>query len=255
MFESYTFFETASMSSLSSPLDLHKELKRKNVETCRNNKMVIASSLSPMGEVALDLQEWLPFAAKPYQISGKVADYILVPVFTIPSDIPNRNGVSFPLHRMVEFNTESGSLAYKAFKGKPVHLEHDNQDPLKAKGVIVDASLRKMKGYGEGKIWKLIKLLAVDRTKDPILANAILTGEMNSYSMGAMVSGYECGMCKKDIGQCSHISIKEMKEVIFRKHGNNLVFKRVKSFFPIETSCVSTPAWSMAVSDKLMPWS
>ena len=40
---------------------------------------------------------WLPFAAKTYKISPHLNDYGIVNFPICPSDIPKRNGVSFPL--------------------------------------------------------------------------------------------------------------------------------------------------------------
>ncbi len=253
MTDKYPFFETSSMDPFAAPIDIFKELKRGNIEAAKAKTVIRHLEVSSaLGDILLDIGNWLPFASKPYHISAKLEDYVLVPVFTIPSDLPNRNGVGFPLKEMVKFSVESGTQAYKTFKGKPMHLEHANQDPTIAKGVIADVTLRKLTGYGDNKVWKMIELMAVDRTKDPQLANAILTREMNSYSMGALVGGYNCGLCDAAIGECAHIAKKEMRELVFRKHGNDLVYKKVRDFSGFETSAVKIPAYSVAVSDTLI---
>lgn len=220
--------------SLISPYSLHREKAH-------------SSFIEAKGFV-LDFPQWLPFAAKVYNISPHIKDYVLVPVITIPSDLPNRNGVAFPLKSLIRFSPETGMQAYKTFKGKPVHYEHDNKNPLKALGVIADVSLRRLKGYGNGKIWKVVELLALDRTKYTDIVNAILKKEIVSYSMGALVSGYRCSYCGKP--NCEHIDY--TRKCDFYVLNGKLVFREVDDFIGYETSVVSTPAFMTAISDIII---
>ncbi len=176
-----------------------------------------------LGKVKLDWANWLPFCSKIYNISDDVRDYVLQPILTIPSDLPNRNGVGFPIKELVKFSVEHGMQHFSTWKGKPLHVEHDNQIPHKAIGVVVDSYLRKLTGYGGNKVWKVIKLLAVDRTKNRDIANEIMSGNLNSYSMGAMVSGYLCSYCHKELGNCSHIDPNE--KTVFYELNGKLVYK------------------------------
>src|SRR3972149_9827375 len=129
----------------------------------------------------LEVETYLPFAAKPYQISADIRDYIIVPVVTIPADLPNRNEVAFPLKELVKFQPEYGMPTYLTFRGKPVHHEHDNQDITKAHGIILDSYLRKFKSPGSNTdVWKLVELLAIDRTKYQDVAQSVLSGENNN---------------------------------------------------------------------------
>lgn len=194
----------------------------------------------------LSFKEWLPFCAKIYNISDNYKDYLLIPVPTIISDIPNRNGVGFPLRELVSWNIEAGCQAYKTFIGKPVYLEHNNQNPVEARGVILDSVLRKVKGFGGGKLWKVVNLLAVDRTKDPMIAQGLASGQLNSFSMGAWVTGYECGYCGAPMGKCGHI--REKTTDLYEIDGN-LVFKRALGPTYFEVSIVKVPAYPYALSD------
>lgn len=232
-------------------IDVHRELKRKNIETAKE-RMLVTPNFSPKDKVneKLDITTWLPFAAKKYEISPDIKDYFFVPVITIPSDLPNRNGVAFPLASLIEFSVEYGMQAYKTFKGKPVHLEHKNDVPKEAYGVIVDSFLRKMDGYGGGKVWKLLELLAIDRTKYPEMAQRILSGEMNSYSMGAWVTSYSCSICNAAMGKCAHLHPKQPLD--FYPIDDKLCFRNVHGIGGFETSIVGTPAYSVAASDRLM---
>jgi hypothetical protein len=85
----------------------------------------------------LDYETWLPFAAKTYNISPKIEDYIIVSTLVCPSDIPNRNGIAFPAAELAKFQAPPISrMAYKAWQGCPVHFEHDNEVHERAYGVI-----------------------------------------------------------------------------------------------------------------------
>lgn len=68
---------------------------------------------------------WFPFAAKKYHISDKLSDYVIFSTIICPSDIPNRNGIAFPLEELVKFtDTPSPHLVYQGWKSCPLHLEH-----------------------------------------------------------------------------------------------------------------------------------
>ena len=108
-------------------LDVFKESKGHNIEvSSRGLDMVNTEPLSQGS--SLDITTWLPFAAKKYVLSGDIRDYIFVPIVTITADVPNRNGIAFPLKELVTFDTEAGMQAYKTFKGKPIFIEHANRD-------------------------------------------------------------------------------------------------------------------------------
>jgi len=232
-------------------IDIHKEVRSKNIQIATNDMVLNKSSnvLTTEAEQKLDITNWLPFASKKYLISPDINDYIFVPVLTIPSDLPNRNGVAFPLKTLLEFNVDAGCQGYKTFRGKPVHYEHQNKDPTKAKGVIVDSFLRRINGFGGGNVWKVMLLLAIDRTKDVSLSSQIISGEMNSYSMGAYVDKYTCSYCGSDVGKCTHI--KANSPVNFYELNGDLVFKNMHGMMGFECSSVGTPAWSPAASNTV----
>ena len=221
-----------------SPISVHESNKKSST---------LASDLSNQIQMPLDFSVWLPFAAKSYCISPNPRDYVLTPVLSIPAGLPNRNGVAFPLSSLTEWNAEHGMQAYRTFVGKPVHVEHQNSDVTTAIGVIVDAALRKLSGFNNDSMWKLVKLLAIDRNKDPELADAILRQEHNSYSMGAYVQRYTCSHCGAEMGQCSHIDKRRARD--FYIHDGNLIFRNVHGIVGFETSVVNTPAFLSAISD------
>lgn len=210
----------------------------------------------------LDFPTWLPFAAKTYKISPRIEDFIVVPTIICPSDIPNRNGIAFPLNELVAFQPPPiARQAYKAWTGCPVHLEHDNEDHEKAYGVILDASLHKVLGYGGGKLWKVMGLLAIDKNKYPDIAQQVLDKIINTYSMGAMVNSFTCSYCGTECDDkycCPHIQ--STKVVNWNRVRNydgqdHISFLNAHSLSPIECSIVRDPAWAPALSDEVWdPW-
>lgn len=232
-------------------LDVHDAARTKSIVTAGDGLDVKDSGAQALlGSHHLDFGGWLPAAAREYHISPSVADYVLTPVLTIPTDLPNRNCVGFPLRELLKFNVDDGMLAYKTFVGKPVHIEHDNQDPTKAIGVIVDAVLRPTEGYGGGKMWRLFKLLAIDRTKNVERARKIIARELNTYSMGAWVQSFTCSYCGSPMGACAHLKANSKRD-FYELHGK-LVYRLCKGIKGFETSSVEDPAYSVAASDKLI---
>ncbi len=232
-------------------LDVHAGVRNRTIETAgRRGLTQVNANLGTDSFNTLDFGGWLPFAAPEYCISKNVQDYVLVPVIAMPTDLPNRNGVAFPLRELKVWRVEDGMLAYQTFKGKPVHIEHDNQDPTKAVGVIADTALVPMTGFGGGKLWKLLLLLAIDRSKDPVYASYVMSGEINSYSMGAWVEKYSCGYCNAPAGACNHINLNRPRD--FSILDNQLVFRNVHGVKGFECSIVRDPAYFSAISDRLM---
>ena len=199
-------------------------------------------------------ESWLPFAAPAYNISADKNDYFFRPTSAIVSDLPNRNGVGFPAKELVRWNVRSGCQAYRSWIGKPVHVEHGNwhpdpqdPDPTLAIGVIVDVAMTPLIGYGENKLWKIMMLVAIDRTKDIARAKEIEAGDLNTYSMGALVDGYTCSYCGSDVGDCSHIDKDD--DLTFYKLKNVLVYKLCRGIEGVEISSVRDPAYAAAISD------
>lgn len=266
---------TFSAHDMLKPIDMAKEFKSKNLRMVKSKELSNTDSIwtDPNGanfkpeQVVVENQQlfgsekstaalvdwasWLPFAAKSYNISPDIKDYIVVPIPTIITDVPNRNGVGFPLKELVTFRPNLGMQSYKTWKGKPTFQEHVNEDHTVAKGVILDTHLRVLDGLG---VWRLLKLLSFDRTRDPDLAKNILDRTYNSYSMGAYVDGYTCSVCHKPFGTCQHIPPgKGTGDVVFLPStGGRLLFKNVVAPEGFETSSVKTPAFISAVNDNVI---
>lgn len=250
-------FEISRAFLGAKPLDMHAEFKRSGSIQVADNHLILPEGTIPGDDgqkTKLEVETYLPFAAKPYHISPDIRDYVIVPVVTMPADLPNRNEVAFPLKSLVQFQPEYGVPAYLTFRGKPVQYEHDNQDITKAYGIILDSYLRKFKSENGGStIWKMVKLLAIDRSKHADVAASVLSGEMNSYSMGAYVGHYSCSYCGGIVGKsCTHLSSKH-GDKFYEKDGK-LVFMNCCDVVGFEVSCVKNPAYLTAISDTLMSY-
>lgn len=200
--------------------------------------------------IPLDFQRWLPFAAPKYHISSDPNDYLIVPVIAVPTDLPNRNRIAFPLKELLAFDPEYGQQSYKTWVGKPTFREHKNDVIEDAYGVIIDTSLVKLRGWSGDKIWKVLMLLAFDRSKYTDYVNKIAVGEENSYSMGAWVKDYTCSVCDGEVGRCHHIEMQDRRHQLTAVDGK-LAFKNCHGIIGFECSSVGTPAWTIAISDDV----
>lgn len=203
-----------------------------------------------MQESELGFEKQLPFIAKELHISTDLNDYL---IFTVPllwSDLPNRNGVGFPLSELLRWVPEAGCQAYKTWVGKPMFIEHESDDHKTAIGVILDTSLTQVKGFGDDKVWKVMGLCAVDKKKAGEYGADMESGKLNSFSMGAYVGHYSCSLCGKKIGMCDHID-PEDKTYIGNINGR-LVYRLVHEIVGYEYSSVRNPAYVVAVSDMVI---
>lgn len=195
---------------------------------------------------------WLPIASEKLCISPDIKDYVLTPVISMPSDLPNKNIQAFPYRELTSWATDAGMVMYQSWRGKPAHTEHQNTDPTKAKGIIVDCVLKPIASTKN--IWKVVKLIAWDRKKDPDLVNRILTKNDNSYSMGAAASDFSCSVCAAltSKGGCEHL--KFGAPPAFNIYNGRLAYFNVVNPIGIECSHVSTPAFVSAQDMGRMSW-
>jgi hypothetical protein len=137
-------------------------------------------------------------------------------------------------------------MIYQTFNGKPVHQDHQNEDPLKAKGIIFDAALQYVPRYNT---WKVRIFKGFDRTKDSALAADIVAKRRRGYSMGALVSAFVCSYCGKiesKIAPCK--CMKAGKGSIF---DDVLIYSMCADTMFIESSSVGDPADATAWADNI----
>jgi hypothetical protein len=233
-------------------IDMHRELKKSGRATLTASTLSLdmTGQVDGVGQVPLNIANWLPFAAAKYEISANLEDHLFVPVIAIPTDLPNRNRVAFPLKELLDFNTEIGMQAYKTWIGMPTYREHQNNDIKKAHGVIADVSLVPMRGWSDNKVWKVLMFATFDRSKYTDYVAKIASKEINSYSMGAWVSDYACSVCAAKVNECDHLVLEDRKRG-FSEHGGVLAFRNCIGIKGFELSSVSDPAWYTAISDNV----
>ena len=126
--------------------------------------------------------------------------------------------------------------SYKTFVGRPIYVEHNNSDPDRSRGVILDAIYRETKlasGIVDASVYCLQE---VDAVTFPKLADAIMSGKLNAVSMGADVEGTQCSACGKYASKpteyCVHIPRLKGRTVTVYKQG-----RRVESL--VYESCIN----------------
>jgi hypothetical protein len=208
---------------------------------------IIKADVADKFSAPTGFEQKLPWLAPVMHISSNPEDYFMFPVPIMYSDLPNRNGVAFPLSELVKWNSDLKCQGYESWRYAPMFVEHQSDDITTAIGVVADVSLRKIEGYGDGKLWKVVALAAIDRTKNPELARRMEAGEINTYSMGAMVDGWTCSYCGAGEGKCAHID--PNAPVTFYELNGRMVFKNVFGIGGYELSVVEDPAYLTAISD------
>jgi len=213
----------------------------------------------------VDAPDWLPFAAEQYETSSELADYFVVPTIIMPTDLPNRNLVSFPLQELTKFNSTIGDLTYRGWKGKPIYVEHANLDFTKSMGAVVDVAMRPIKRTNP-KLHKVVALMAIDRTKYRDISSAILRGSRPNFSMGALIKKYTCSVCGASTEMKAGMNSKYERLACRTSHagpdrnggfrtfplpsgGVTLGYLKVEDILPFEVSSVGVPAYASADSN------
>lgn len=203
----------------------------------------------------LNAQATLPYFAELYNISAKLSDYVLVPVVIMPSDLPNRNRIAFPREELLRPSNQTRCLGYETWTNGITAVDHINKDYKNhSKGVIFDSYLKPIKN-SVGNLLKVVCLCGFDRTRDPMLVNAILTGQRNSYSMGAMCTYYTCSICgaeHPDKG-CHHVSVVSPSSTLSVFDGDKLAYLQARHFVGFEVSSVTSPAYLSAQPKNFIP--
>lgn len=191
---------------------------------------------------------WLKSASAVYQISPSIKDYVLVEVPSVSVNYPNRNLDAFPRSELLKWRVAMSAMSFQTFRGKPTHIDHQNQDPSKAKGVIFDAMLLPVMGK-----LHVVLLKGFDRSKDAQLAKQVQERARVGHSMGALVEKTRCSLpwCRFESNgrtSCEHIANGQGKGRIIQGH---LVYEEMYDFYFIEDSSVLDPANLVALSGRV----
>lgn len=133
-------------------------------------------------------------------------------------DYTPKHGMLYVRSRMIssrcndnfdEFDGGEIKKAYRTFIGKPVFVNHNNENHRRARGVIIDAALHEDRNPdGTPDIW-VEGLMEVDALRFPKLAQAVVAGDVDRTSMGVDVAFSICAVCNNKattpLEYCAHI--------------------------------------------------
>lgn len=200
-------------------------------------------------ESALNLlsKDVLKAVARVYDISDDINDYIFPVPRAVTADTPNNNGDNFRHDELIRFSPAHRCLVYQTFRNDPLHVEHAAEDPKTARGFIPDAYYV----TGNRKDKHVLTLVAMDTSKDPPMANGLLSGEIDSFSMGCICEAVTCSYCHKratsDRNLCQHLQFYKMSHI-----DGQLVYEDCEGVEYQELSAVGNPADPKATTQALL---
>ena len=153
------------------------------------------------------------------------------------------------------FPSEELKKAYSTFLGKPVFVNHLNDDPTKARGRVVGAR------YVENGNDKYIEVIQeVNAKKFPLLAKELTESGLDSVSMGCSAERTICSFCGNVatgmLDMCTHVLNSKGRKL--RRQGANgqmedvLVYEECRDLGFFELSYVFDPADETAVVSNLV---
>lgn len=165
-----------------------------------------------------------------FSYEPKDGNFLYVATRACTVDVPNLNFDMLPSYEVGEPKN-----AYKTFIGAYNYLNHDNQNPAKARGAIIDAI------YHDDPDDKWVEcLIELDRDRCPKLCSLIESGDIDTVSMGTECSQTICSVCgnvaEYPFQFCEHIQQKG------RVYGDKLAYEICEGLEFFELSWVYTPA-------------
>lgn len=186
-----------------------------------------------------------------YNLSENINDYIFpvpraVTAGTQENPRPNNNGDNFADDELRRFSTKHRCQVYQTFKNDPIHVEHVAFDPKAARGFIPDVQYIQSPND-----LHVIVVAAIDTTKDIPLAEGLLGGAINSWSMGCICDSVRCSYCNKvahsDNDLCSCLKHHKMSRIM-----GKLVYEDCLGVEFQELSVVANPADTTALTQRLL---
>lgn len=140
---------------------------------------------------------------------------------------------------------------YETFIGDPVFVNHKNEDPERTRGIVLDAK------YVEDEVLEdkyILLLIEVDGEAFPNLAHEIVTGGIDSVSMGADIEYSTCSICGNEAvtqeDLCMHVE--RYKGCYLQDDdGEKLVYEICHGVEFFEISFVFDPADETALFEKV----
>jgi len=201
----------------------------------------------------IDFQQALLLVADAYDVSKTPSDYIFVVARAVTAELspdrpaPNENGDAFPLEELLRFDHRLARRVYKTFDLKPNHINHRADNPKTARGFIVDSTFNRTNPDDQ----YVECLIAIDGSKDPVYADGIRTGAIDSFSMGCVAEYTICSVCANKATNrwqfCRHIANHKMKEF-----DGILAYERCGGVCYEELSAVDQPADPKALTQEVL---
>lgn len=164
--------------------------------------------------------------------------YLYVAARACTADVPNLN------YDMLPSSELKGKEAYRTFVGSYVYLNHDNTDPRKARGAIIDAKYHDE----DDEEWVEI-LMELDEEKCPKLCSLIRSGEIDTFSMGCNIESSTCSVCgnvaEYPFEYCDHIKRKGVE------YDGKLAYEICNGIEFFEESVVYNPADPTAMTQAI----
>jgi hypothetical protein len=158
----------------------------------------------------------LKAVAKVYNISDNINDYIFPVPRAVTADEPNNNGDCFQHLELTRFSPNHRCLVFQTFRNDPLHIEHAADNPKTARGYIPDAHYVTANDADK----HVLTVVAMDTTKDPPLAEGLLSGEVDEFSMGCICDQVRCSYSKcpepianSDRELCDHLKWYKMSTI------------------------------------------
>lgn len=188
--------------------------------------------------------------------------YLYVRCRAISSRV-NKNNDGWPSEELMK--------AAETFVGRPVFVDHNNDNPKRTRGVIVSSDVRVDEKTSaldpyystapdnhKPPTW-IELLIEVDAKTYPKLAKSVRKGDIDSVSMGANIERSVCSVCEHEASTpseyCSHIKQKGVTFEITSADGETLRKKAYEDCYGVnffEISFVFDPADTTAlISDKV----
>lgn len=175
----------------------------------------------------------------------------------------------------VEAGEGSPRYGFATFMGKPNFIDHNNSDPSRTRGVVVDAKLKvlpveKIAASGDD-YWtsasldpehapptEIELLIEIDAKSFPVYAKAVRNGDVDGFSMGCDVERSKCSHCGHEATNpdeyCSHILMKGAHHDYKTADGKRISRKSYENCYGIhffEISSVFDPADETALAREI----
>lgn len=185
--------------------------------------------------------------AKVYDLSDDIDDYVFPIYRSVTANIPNSNADYFSSDELQRFSKSHKCLVFQTFNRAPFHVEHASEDPKSARGYIVDSYYIDHDSGDQ----HVLCLVGIDTTKDPPLAESIISGENPGASMGCLCEAVKCSYCNKlaksDRDLCDHLLWYKMATI-----DNILVCEHCLGVEFQELSAVGDPADETALAQYIL---